>query len=196
VTDAARATADHLGADRIDAASAGLVARGADDMLVGIDELVTGWDALLAYVVGEVTRHLDIDRLVDSMDVNALADRIDVNGLLGRVDINGVLERVDVNGLLERVDVNALIDRVDLDRIVRRVDVGNAARRVTDELDVGELVRESSGSLSTETVDAVRRRAADADAHVEQVIDSALRRRRDRMLRVGGGPREPRSDRT
>jgi hypothetical protein len=123
-------------------------------------------DAVIARVVREVIRHVDLNDLLRSVDVNAL---------VGRVDIQGVIDRIDLNPLL---------DKLDLDALARRIDVAALAQRVLDEVEVGDVIRESTGTLTVETVDALRRRGADADRRLARFVDAVLNRGDGRETRI------------
>lgn len=78
---------------------------------------------------------------------------------------------------LDQLDLTALVrERVDLDAFVADVDVVAIAREVIDELDLPQIVRESTGSMASETVRGVRVRTVDADESVTRAVDRLLRR--------------------
>ena len=84
--------------------------------------------------------------------------------------------KVDIEAVLNRVDLNALLGKVDLDPLVQRLDVGALANEAMEGIDIGEVIRESTASIGSDTVDAVRDQAMRADGLVARVVDRALRR--------------------
>jgi hypothetical protein len=156
----------------IDEASArvdGWSERGLAEREIAVERVTDAWDALLGDVVGQVLRH------------------IDVNEIAASVDVDGLAARVDVGQLLERVDLDAIAQRIDVEAIIRRVDLAGIAREVLDQIEVEEVIRESSGSLAVQTVDALRTRGAEADRNLARVVDRLLQRRKDRDVRFGDG---------
>ena len=114
------------------------------------------------------------------------------------------------NGTLQRLDLNAIIDRVDVGHVIARsghrggpqpggpgtpcsgrwTSGGSSsdstfaalAKEAMEGIDMGEVIRESTTSIRSDTVDAVRDQAMRADGLVAPgVVDRALRRP------IGGG---------
>jgi hypothetical protein len=142
-------------------------------------------DIDLDRVVGAALQRIDVQRLVEEvvagLDLAAVVDRIDLAGVvdesLDRIDLTSlVVKRVD----LSRV-VNDALDQLDLTQLVMdRVDLARVAEYVIDEIDLAGIIRESSGSIATETVRGIRRQSLDADEAVNRVVDRLLLRRRAR----------------
>lgn len=86
-----------------------------------------------------------------------------------------------VNPLIDEIDVDAVVARVDIDAVLAGVDVSGLARRVLDEIDIGQLVRESSTTMAAETADAVRARSMRADGALNRLVDHILRRGEERQ---------------
>jgi predicted RNase H-like nuclease len=120
-------------------------------------------------------RTVDIDSIVDRLDLDALAARIDVDAVLDRVDLTSVAK--------ERLDIDAVMRTVDIDSIVDRLDLVALANEVIAAIDLPAIIRQSSGSLASETVRNVRIQSIEADRAVERVID---RFRPHRRLRSDG----------
>lgn len=89
---------------------------------------------------------------------------------------------------VDEVDVDEIVARVDIDAVLARIDLAELARRVLDELDVGQVVRESSGTMAAETVDAVRTRSMRADWALSRLVDRVLQRHEARRTGLGDGP--------
>ena len=76
-----------------------------------------------------------------------------------------------------QVIVNRAAARLDLDPILERADVVGIARYVIEAIDLPELIRSSTGSMTSDMVRGVRAQGADADEAVQRVVDRLLRRR-------------------
>jgi hypothetical protein len=114
-----------------------------------------------------VHRHVDLDRIVAEVDIDAVASRLDIDTVAARLDIDAVAARLDLATL-----VTAALAQVDLVAI---------AEQVIDAVDLPEIIRESSGALTSDTVRGTRMRSAAAD--------QALARVRDRFLPHRDGAR-------
>jgi len=93
--------------------------------------------------------------------------------------VAAVLDQIDLDRVVDRVDIDAIAARIDLDAIVERLDLPALAQQVLDELDVGQIVRESSSTMAAETVDALRVQGMQADRLLSGLVDRLL-------LRAGG----------
>ena len=140
---------------------------------VDLDALVAGVD------VGAVIRSLDLTRIVlDGVDLAAIVATVDIDGIVATVDLEAILSRVDVNQIADRVQIQPVIDRIDL--------VG-LARYVIDEIDLPEIIRESTGGVASEAVRGARMQSIDADQAVQRTIDRILLRRKARATEAPGG---------
>jgi hypothetical protein len=172
VVDAARSNALLKPIDGLRTSGGELADQGLADAERGAEMMLEALDAVVARVVRDVLRHVDVNELLRSVDLNAL------------------VERVDIQAVVERIDPNPLVARLDVDAIMRRIDVAGAAQRVLDEVQIGDVIRESTGTLTVETVDALRRRGADADGRLARFVDSILGRRDGRDTAVSVPPAE------
>jgi hypothetical protein len=120
-------------------------------------------------------------RLVRRVSVTVHDERVEAvqsfTAFSGPVTVGMVLDRVDVTGiadeLLSRVDLNALL--------LRHVDVAALAQAVIDGVDLPQIVRQASGSLTSETVESIRVQGIDADRAVARLVDRLLLRRHPEM---------------
>jgi hypothetical protein len=125
-----------------------------------------------------VKERLDLNAVVRTVDIDSIIDRIDLDALAARIDVEAILDRVDLNQVVkERLDLNAAVGTVDVDSIVDRIDLVALANEVIAEIDLPEIIRQSSGSLASETVRNVRIQSIEADRAVERVIDRFRLRR-------------------
>jgi hypothetical protein len=164
-------------------------------------------DAIAARLdLDAVTARLDLNTLVDKVDISRVLDRVDLDAVVARVDLDRAVARVDLDVVVDRVDLDRAVarvdldvvvdrvdldravDRVDVDRVIARTDVAGLARYVVQEIDLPDLLRTSTGSVTSEAVRSVRDQGADADRTVERFADRLLHRHGRRTGTVLGGP--------
>jgi hypothetical protein len=109
---------------------------------------------------------------------------LDVNGIVQQVDVDGIVRRVDVDDIVSRVDIEDIIARVDVDGIVRRTEVGTLIVQSTGGLltELLDFVRSLGVSL-----DAGMTRATDRVLHkgVARPVAPVLLVRTDDDLELG-----------
>jgi hypothetical protein len=99
------------------------------------------------------------------------------NAILDKLDLTQIaIDHLDIDRILDSVDLDAVIERVDLNAAIHRVDLAAIATEVIGEIDLPELIRESTGAVTSETVRAVRMRSAEADLFMGRIIDRLLMR--------------------
>jgi hypothetical protein len=135
-------------------------------------------DALASSLIAEIDVRTLADQLVASVDLTSVVrsamESMDLAALvadaLDQVDLTGiVVERVD----FERVIVRAM-ESIDLTQLVLdRVDLV----RLVDGVDLPEIIRESTGSMATETLEDVRIQSMAADQAIAKVMGRLLRRK-------------------
>jgi hypothetical protein len=151
---------------------------------------------LVPSVTAGALEQIDLTALVrERLDINAIAADIDLDALIARVDIDAIVDRVDMDALvaklpidavLDRVDLNAVAERLDIEAVIARIDLAGLAQEVIDEIDLPEIIRDSSGAMASETVQEVRVLGIGADRFVARVVDRVLRRTHDRDTSVPG----------
>lgn len=164
---------------------------------VAVDSVVDRVD------VGAVVRRVDVDSVVEAVDLDAVARRLDLDALLDRIDLTAVvLGRVDLaavlDAVLDRIDLTSVVlERVDLDALVQavlaRVDLVGLAEEVIDAVDLPEIIRESTGSMASDTVRGARMQGIAADEAVGRAVDRLLLRRGRRATHAPGAvsPEQP-----
>lgn len=146
-------------------------------------------DAILDRVdLDEIASRLDVDAVVARADLDAAVARVDIDAVLDRVDLNEVATRLDVDAVVARADLDAAVERVDIEKVIARVDVVGLVEEVLDEIDLPGIIRESSGSMASETVRGVRMTGISADDAISRAVDRALFRRRNRPSPDGAAP--------
>jgi hypothetical protein len=85
-----------------------------------------------------------------------------------------VLAQLDFVRIVERVPVDDIVGAIDIEGIVARVDLGG-------------VIRESTASLTAETIDALRSQGIALDDFASRVVDRVLFRGRSRDVTIGNG---------
>ncbi len=123
--------------------------------------------------------NVDIDAIIEGVDLDRAVERVDLDKAVARVDLDAAVRRVDIDAVIGRVDLDAVVDTVDLDRQVSRVDLDTAISRVDlialanfviDGVDLPDIIRDSTGSLSAEAVRGVRSQGMQADDAVSHFV--------------------------
>jgi len=134
-------------------------------------------DAVVARVeIGAIVDRIDLDAVAARIDIEAIAARLDLDQLAAGLDVTAVVDRVDLDAVAARIDADRVVARVDLDAVVARLDLVGIAQSVIDAIDLPEIVRESTGALSSDAVRAVRAESRRADDRVAGLFDRLLRR--------------------
>ena len=145
-------------------------------------------DGAVALVdIAAIIDRVDLDAVAATLDVDAVVARADLDAAVRRVDIEAVLDRVDLDAVAAKLDVDAVVARADLDRVIKRIDVVGIVEEVLDVIDLPAIIRDSTGSMASETVRGVRMTGVSADDALSRVVDRALFRRR-RHDAVGDAP--------
>ena len=97
----------------------------------------------------------------------------------GRRERTALLLQLDtlLDAVVPRLS-DELVRRLDLDALVTRMDVAQLAQRVISEVDLPEIIRESTGVVSSEVVREVRMRGIAGDDTVGRAMDRLLLRHR------------------
>jgi hypothetical protein len=165
-------------------------ARGLAEQRRALEAAVRAVRALIATLVAAVLDEVDLDEVVARMDLNRIVDRINPNQIAARIDLDDIVERIDIDAIATRIDLDAIVQRIDLDAVVARVDIGAILARVDlpalteqviDEVDLGEIIRESSSTMASETVDALRVQGMRVDGLVSRIVDRILQREGQRQ---------------
>ncbi|WP_406830794.1 hypothetical protein ABEG17_17630 [Pedococcus sp. KACC 23699] len=153
-----------------------------------LDEVARRLDALVPLVLTEVLRradltdlvlrYVDLDQVVAAVDVDAVAAQLDVQAVLDQLDLTAVvLEKVDLGTV-----VQAALDRVDLIAL---------AGEVIEGVDLPEIIRESTGTMASDTVQGVRMHSIAADEVVGRAVDRLLLRRGHKADHASSPPGAP-----
>jgi hypothetical protein len=176
---------------------AGLARRGAGHRvraLAGVGRLLDQWTPVIVELVvsrldltGIVTGHVDLDDVVKEVDLDAVVARLDLDAIVQRIDLDAIVQRidldaavggVDLNAVVEGVDIDAIAGRLDLDAVIARVDVVAMVEEVIAAIDLPSIIRDSTGSMASETVRSARMTGISADEAISRSIERHLFRRR------------------
>ncbi len=127
-----------------------------------------------------ILERIDLDRVVQQVDIGAVVDRVDIDGVAKRIDLDAIADRVDLDRIVARLDLDAVVARVDLNAVVERLDIVGLAEEVINEIDMPEIIRDSTGSMASQVVRDARMHSIDADEALSHFVDRMLRRRRKR----------------
>jgi len=144
-------------------------------------------DAAVARVdLDSAVERVDVDAVVRRVTLEAIIERIDIDGIVAGVDLDAIVDRIDLDEIATRLDVDAVVARVDLDAVIDRLDLAGIVGEVLDEIDLPEIIRDSTGSMASETVRGVRMSGITADEAISRAVDRVLFRRRRRGTDGGG----------
>ena len=126
--------------------------------------------------------------VLEPLDLTALVgESVDLDELAEQIEVQRIAERLDPNAIAEGIDVDRVAERLDLDAIVLRLDLPKLVEDVLVEIDVADLIRQSTGTLTGDAIDEVRYVSVDADRVVARLVDRIIRRRK-RHLDAPGEP--------
>ncbi|MFB9876814.1 hypothetical protein ACFFMN_02625 [Planobispora siamensis] len=168
--------------------------RGRRVRLRGERDLERVVDALVPVVVEQALRRLDLTAVVaENVDLDALVAGVDLDAAAAHIDLGAAAARIDLDEAAARIDVDAIAARIDLDAIIARIDLAGLAEQVIDAIDLPEIIRDSTGSMTSGVVRGVRMQSIGADEKVASVFGRILRRRRspaspDELPPVPGSP--------
>jgi hypothetical protein len=124
---------------------------------------------------------VDLEAAVGRVDLDAVVATVDLDAAVARVDIASIIDRVDLDGVAAKLDVDAVVARADLDAVIDRIDVIGIVEEVLDVIDLPAIIRDSTGSMASETVRGARMTSISADDAISKAVDRALFRRRHKQ---------------
>ena len=94
--------------------------------------------------------------------------------------VGQVVPRVDITGIVEKY--------VDIDRIAEGMDLVSLTNEVIEKVDLPEIIRESTGSVASETLRGVRMQSISGDDAVTRIVDRFRLRHRVQVPVVPSAP--------
>jgi hypothetical protein len=133
-------------------------------------------------LTGLVIRNVDLDDVVRAVDIDAVVDRLDLDAIVKRVDLDAVVADVDLDAAVAGVDIDAIAARLDLDAVIGRIDLVAMVEEVIDAIDLPAIIRDSSGSMASETIRGARMTGISADEAISRSLENHLFRRRRKRV--------------
>lgn len=133
-------------------------------------------------LTGLVLRHVDLDEVVRAVDIDAVVDRLDLDAIVKRVDLDAAVADVDLDAAVAGVDIDAIAGRLDLDAVLGRIDLVTMVEEVIDAIDLPAIIRDSSGSMASETIRSARMSGISADEAISRSLENHLFRRRRKRI--------------
>jgi hypothetical protein len=119
-----------------------------------------------------------VDAVAGRLDVDAVAARLDVASVVHRLDLMAIVRsELDLDELVAGVDIDAAAARLDVEKVIDRLDLARLAEKVMAQVDLPEIIRESTGSVTSSTVRGVRMQGISADEAVDRAVGRLLRGR-------------------
>ena len=159
----------------------GWAARGLAEQRRAQEVAVKAVGALIAALATAVLDEIDLDQVLARIDLDRIVDRINPNQIAARIDLDKIVDRIDLDAIVDRIDLDVIVARVDIDAILARVDLPGLTEQVIDEVDLGEIIRESSSTMASVTVDALRVQGMHVDGLVSRIVDRILQREGQRQ---------------
>ena len=134
-----------------------------------------------------------LDRLVPTI-ADAVISRIDLTDVvLDQVDLHRIvmsaLDEMDLTQVvIERVDVNAIVEQADIERVIDRVPIIDLADYVIDEIDLPQIIRDSTSGIAGDAINTLRRQGIGADRLISRFGDRIVLRSRARKVNAPGEP--------
>ena len=101
-----------------------------------------------------------------------------VNAVIGRMNLTEIV--------LDRVDIDEIVAQADLEKIIDRLPLIDLANYIIDEIDLPQIIRQSTGGIATDAMNTTRMQAIDADDLVQKVVDTIMLRRKARKTTAPG----------
>ena len=133
------------------------------------------------FSVAEQTLGSTISTVANSALVNSALDKVvpyAVNAVVGRMNLTEIV--------LDRVDIDAIVAQADMEKIIDRLPLIDLANYIIDEIDLPQIIRQSTGGIATDAMNSTRMQAIDADDLVQRIVDTIMLRRKARKTTAPG----------
>ncbi len=128
-----------------------------------------------------VLNHVDLERLIAEVlaviDLNAVIETVDLDRAVAQVDLMKAIDLVDLDEVIGKVDLDAVAAKLDIDAVLDRVDLVELAEEIIDGVDLPDIIREASTSVTADVMTDVRSTSERADDAVANAVNRFLRRR-------------------
>ena len=103
--------------------------------------------------------------------------------------VRSVLDRIDLTEVvIQRVDIDRVVAQADLQPVIDRLPLIDLAHYIIDEIDLPTIIRESTGGIAVDALNAVRMQSSDLDTAVSRIVDRLILRRGPRHIDAPGDP--------
>jgi hypothetical protein len=93
--------------------------------------------------------------------------------------LDTVLDRLDLTQMvIDHVSVQRIVESIDVEAILQRLDISGIAAKVIDDVDLPEIIRDSTGAMASDSVVGVRMQSASADDLVDRLVGYLIPGRR------------------
>jgi hypothetical protein len=159
-----------------------------------LDQIDLTWLVAERVDLDELVARVDVDQIASRLDIDKVLTRVDIDDVASRVDVEALVAKVDLDDVAARIDVDAVAARLDVDAFLERVDLAGLARYVVDEIDLPELIRQSTGTVAAGSVRSARMQGIEADAAVERLVGRVLGRKSQEAISPEAAEPEEGSD--
>ena len=91
--------------------------------------------------------------------------------ILEPLDLTEIVKNsVDLDEVVAGVDLDKAVERLDLNKVLVRLDIPGLAEGVIAEVDLAEIIRQSTGSVASETVRGVRMQSIAGDEAIGRAV--------------------------
>jgi hypothetical protein len=142
------------------------------------------------WALGEATARTVVgsmlDRIVPTL-TEAIVSRMNLTDVVLRnVDLYAVvtaaLDELDLTQIVvDRVDVDRIVDRADIDAVVDRVPMLQIADYIIEEIDLPQIIRESTGGIAMDAFTTTRFSAVKSDEVLSKIVGTLMFRRKDQQ---------------
>lgn len=138
---------------------------------------VSAAGALLGVAVQSVNS--TVATVANSALVNSMLDKVIPYG------VDSVLDRMNLTEIvIDRVDIDRVVSQANLVDIIDRLPLIDLANYIIAEIDLPQIIRDSTGGMANEAVNTVRMQAIDSDMVMQRVVDRIMFRRQARKTEV------------
>ncbi len=131
----------------------------------------------LRRLIAEVLAVIDLDAVIETVDLDRAVAQVDLMKAIALVDIDEVIGTVDLDAVATKIDLDAIAARIDIEAILDRVDLVGLAEEIIDGVDLPDIIREASTSVTADVMTDVRSTSERADDAVANAVNRFLRRR-------------------
>lgn len=131
----------------------------------------------LERLIATVLEVIDLDAVIETVDLDRAVAQVDLMRAIDLVDLHEVIGKVDLDEVAKRIDLDAIAARIDIDAILGRVDLVGLAEEIIDGVDLPDIIREASTSVTADVMTDVRSSSERADDAVANAVNRFLRRR-------------------